>query len=94
MTRTARLQTFPGAVAAPLTFKICRRNEYKLLMGPFGSDQSRHVDDFGAKKISLTILLRKVVTVRLLSRGRRQEVVDVFGKKSNVDDFVAKKSSF
>ena len=34
---------------APLTFKICRRNEYKLLMGPFGSDQSRHVDDFGAK---------------------------------------------
>ena len=22
---------------------------YNLLMGPFGSDQSRHVDDFGAK---------------------------------------------
>ena len=59
MTRTARLQTFPGAVAAPLTFKICRRNEYKLLMGPFGSDQSRHVDDFGAKKVMLMILLRK-----------------------------------
>ena len=48
--RTAPLQTFPGGGAAPLTFKICRRNEYKLLMGPFGSDQSRHVDDFGAKK--------------------------------------------
>ena len=50
MARTARLQTFPGGVAAPLTFKIWCRNEYKLLMGPFGSDQSRHVDDFGAKK--------------------------------------------
>ena len=49
VTRLARLQTFFGAVAAPLTFKICRRNGYKLLMGPFGSDQSRHVDDFGAK---------------------------------------------
>ena len=49
MTRTARLQPFPGTGAAPLTFKVCRRNEYKLLMGPFGSDQSRHVDDFGAK---------------------------------------------
>ena len=35
---------------APLTFKICGENEYNLLMGPFGSDQSRHVDDFGAKK--------------------------------------------
>ena len=35
---------------APLTFKICRRNVFNLLMGPFGSDQSRHVDDFGAKK--------------------------------------------
>ena len=34
---------------APLTFKISRRNEYNLLMGPFGPDQSRHVDDFGAK---------------------------------------------
>ena len=34
---------------APVTFKICRRNEYNLLMGPFGSDQSRHVDDFGVK---------------------------------------------
>ena len=44
------MQTFFGGGAAPLTFKICRRNEYKLLMGPFGSDQSRHVDDFGAKK--------------------------------------------
>ena len=30
-------------------FKICRENEYKLLMGRFGSDQSRHVDAFGAK---------------------------------------------
>ena len=29
---------------------MCRKNEYKLLMGPFGPDQSRHVDDFGAKK--------------------------------------------
>ena len=34
---------------APLTLKICHRNEYYLLMGPFGSDQRRHVDDFGAK---------------------------------------------
>ena len=42
---------------------MCRKNEYKLLMGPFGSDQSRHVDDVGTKK-------------------------------SNLDDFVAKKSSF
>ena len=25
-------------------------NVFSLLMGPFGSDQSRHVDDFGAKK--------------------------------------------
>ena len=49
MTRTARSETFLGAVAAPSTFKICCRNEYKLLMGPFGSDQSRHVNDFGAK---------------------------------------------
>ena len=23
---------------------------FNLLMGPFGSDQCRHVDDFGAKK--------------------------------------------
>ena len=57
MTRTARSETFFGAVAAPLTFKICRRNEYKLLMGPFGSDQSRHVDDFGAKKSNLDDLV-------------------------------------
>ena len=47
--RLAPLQTYPGAGAAPLTFNKCRRNEYNLLMGPFGSDQSRHVDDFGAK---------------------------------------------
>ena len=53
MTRTARLQTFFGGGAAPLTFKICRRNEHKLLMGPFGSDQSRHVDDFGTKKSNI-----------------------------------------
>ena len=32
------------------SFKTLRKNEYKLLMGRFGSDQSRHVDDFGAKK--------------------------------------------
>ena len=63
MTRLAGLQTFFGGGAAPLTFEICSRSEYKLLMGPFGSDQSRHVDDFGAKK-------------------------------SNLDDFVAKMSSF
>ena len=41
---------FPGGSVASLTFKICRKNENKLLLGPFGSDQSRHVDDFGAKK--------------------------------------------
>ena len=28
-------------------------------MGPFGPDQSRHVDDFGAKQQMLTILLQK-----------------------------------
>ena len=44
---------------APLTFKICRKNVFNLLMGPFGSDQSRHVDDFGAKKKELTILKPK-----------------------------------
>ena len=43
------MQTFLGGGAAPLTFNICSRNEYNLLMGPLGSDQSRHVDDFGAK---------------------------------------------
>ena len=59
MTRTARLQTFPGSGAAPLTFKICRRNEYKLLMGPFGSDQSRHVDDFGAKESNVDDFVAK-----------------------------------
>ena len=59
VTRTVRPETFFGAGTAPLTFKICRRNEYKLLMGPFGSDQSRHVDDFGEKKAILMILLRK-----------------------------------
>ena len=49
MTRAAPLQTLPGGGMAPLTFKICRKNAYKLLKGPFGSDQSRHVDDFGVK---------------------------------------------
>ena len=29
---------------------MCGKNEYILFMGPFGSDQSRHVDHFGAKK--------------------------------------------
>ena len=29
--------------------QILRKTKYKLLMGPFGSDQSRHVDDFGVK---------------------------------------------
>ena len=29
---------------------MCCKNKYILLMGPFGSDQSRHVDDFAAKK--------------------------------------------
>ena len=48
--RLAQSQTFPGGGAAPLTSKICRRNVFNLLMGPFGSDQSRHVDDLGAKK--------------------------------------------
>ena len=38
---------------APLTFTICHKNECNLLMGPFGSDQSRHVDAFGAKKHSI-----------------------------------------
>ena len=28
---------------------MCRKNVLILLMGPFGSDQSHHVDDFGAK---------------------------------------------
>ena len=27
-----------------------RKSEYNLLMGPFGSDQSRPVDNFGEKK--------------------------------------------
>ena len=27
----------------------CRKYVFNLLMAPFGSDQSRHVDDFGAK---------------------------------------------
>ena len=35
---------------ALLTPKKRRKNMFILLMGPFGSDQSRHVDDFGAKK--------------------------------------------
>ena len=61
--RLAQSQTFPGVTVAPLTFKILGNNEYHLLMGTFGSDQSRHVDDFGVKK-------------------------------RNVDDFVARKSSF
>ena len=46
-----------------LNLKICRKDVCLLFMGPFGYDQSRHVDDFGTKK-------------------------------SNIDDFVANKSSF
>ena len=41
------------------TSKIHRENEYFLFMDPFGSDQSRHVDDFGAKARHVDDILAK-----------------------------------
>ena len=39
-----------GVLGPAWTSKILRKNNCNLLMGPVGSDQSRHVDGFGAKK--------------------------------------------
>ena len=40
---------------------MCVKNEYILLMGPYGSDQSCRVDDFGSKKHDVDDFLAKVV---------------------------------
>ena len=39
-----------GVLRPVLASKKRRRNVYFLFMDPFGSDQSRHADDFGAKE--------------------------------------------
>ena len=39
--------------------KKCRKNVFILLMAPFGSDQSRHVDHFGAKKCNVDDFVAK-----------------------------------
>ena len=42
MTRLARSQTFFGVLVASVTSKILCKNEYNLLMDPFGPDTKRH----------------------------------------------------
>ena len=46
---SAGFSSFSESSGHPWPFKILRKNEYNLFMDSFGSDQSRHVDDFGAK---------------------------------------------
>ena len=48
--RPAGLILYSGLFVVPLTFKVLPKNEYNLFMDPLGFDQSRHVDDVGAKK--------------------------------------------
>ena len=47
--RPAPLQVGPRITMALLTPQKVLKYVFNLLMAPFGSDQSRHVDDFGAK---------------------------------------------
>ena len=57
--RLAQLQVAPGLLMALLTPKKCRKYVFNLLMAPFGSDQSRHVDHFGAKKCNVDDFVAK-----------------------------------
>ena len=53
---------FLGMLRPVLASKISLENNYVLLAGPFGSDQSRLVDDFGAKARNVDdILAKKIV---------------------------------
>ena len=49
-----------GVLRPVLASKKRRRNVYFLFMDPFGSDQSRHVDDFGAKARHVDDILAKI----------------------------------
>ena len=52
-------------------------------MGPFGSDQCRHVDDFGAKKGNVDDFV-----VNKSSFGAKNHYfIDVVPKNRNFDDF-------
>ena len=50
---------------------MCRKNEYKLLMAPFGADQSRHVDNFGAKNHNFDDFNDKKASFRRLFDEKR-----------------------
>ena len=47
----------PGVLRPVLANKICWENRYFLFVDPSGSDQSRHVDDNGAKIHNLDAIL-------------------------------------
>ena len=44
----------------PLILQNSSGSEYFLFMDPFGSDQSRHVDDLGAKIRNVDDILAKI----------------------------------
>ena len=56
----------------PLDLKILCENVFNLLMGPFGSDQSHHVDDFDAKQHNFDDSAAKKV-VMLTTFGEESE---------------------
>ena len=71
---------------APLTFKILRKRVFHLLLGPFGSERSHHVDEVGRTKI-------KILTIWCNDSDQSHHVDDFGAEKRNLVDVVANKTS-
>ena len=56
-------------------------------MGPFGSDQCRHVDDFGAKKGNVD----DFVVNKSSFDAKNHYFIDAVPKNRNFDDFLTNK---